>query len=376
MFETEARGGFGENALDRLIAGTLHLRGEMISGKIKKHALGEAIANLAKDAQQLFDASRRIDGGTFYIDYLVDHFKVGLAHCGIKNGKILEISGAWVRYFENDLPEHEYNYIEIFPKEGDGAVILNDAINLSSIPDDYYDAVVSASVFEHINKPWLAAEEIKRVLRPGGMTMHFVPFSFPFHGSPYDFWRYTTSALESLFEGFTTISSEFYLPERRVNLIGTAHKRNEEEHPAFLQDAFGGWREASYTLYSGKKPLSLDKDIENRRENELALAAIYAVFDAGIGGWEAMVIAEELLRHVHLDREGRLHSSEPERSEIFEPSKLKAADIWHIWDKAQKSNSFPTHIRYLLRNYLHLVPTLAGTALAKNLNVKQRASKS
>ncbi len=50
--------------------------------------------------------------------------------------------------------------------------------------DGSFDAVHTVSVFEHLRKPWLAAAEIVRVLRPGGVLFCSVPFAYPIHGSP------------------------------------------------------------------------------------------------------------------------------------------------------------------------------------------------
>src|SRR5689334_10916 len=41
-----------------------------------------------------------------------------------------------------------------------------DAMNLNNIRDDSYDLVYSHQVLEHIPKPWKAASEFVRVLRP------------------------------------------------------------------------------------------------------------------------------------------------------------------------------------------------------------------
>ncbi len=59
--------------------------------------------------------------------------------------------------------------------------------------------VFSEAVLEHLAAPWLAAAEINRVLRLGGLTYHRVPTTVPVHELPNDFWRMTEQGLRLLF---------------------------------------------------------------------------------------------------------------------------------------------------------------------------------
>lgn len=61
------------------------------------------------------------------------------------------------------------------------------------------DAVLSASVLEHLQAPWLLAAEINRVLKPGGLVYHEVPGAWPAHAQPNDFWRISAEGLRVLF---------------------------------------------------------------------------------------------------------------------------------------------------------------------------------
>lgn len=352
----------GDNALDQLVHDVRQLAWGDIA-TLDADALRQRIVALRDNADALYRDTMPTSDPHEYITYLVDTFRQGMRHCDCSDGKVLEISGAWVRYFENAEKNYDYEYVEIFPKADDPAVILSDAINLENIEDETYDAVISVSVFEHINKPWLAADEIKRVLKPGGMTMHFVPFSFPFHGSPFDFWRYTPTAFDQLFEGFETIISEFYLPERRVNTLGTAHKTLEEEAPVFVHDSFGGWRDTSYTMYCGKKPVHYGELMCQRRREELMLSAIYAAFDGGIRLTNAPKVAAALIKNLCLDADGRLVMRNDSRASAFggPPTPQEIEANLH---RANAQNITPSHIRYLLRSHFHSVPELAGTEIA------------
>lgn len=65
--------------------------------------------------------------------------------------------------------------------------------------DSSFDAVYCLQVFEHIPKPWLAVQEIRRVLVPGGVCVVSAPFLQASHADPDDYFRYTVAGLESLF---------------------------------------------------------------------------------------------------------------------------------------------------------------------------------
>jgi SAM-dependent methyltransferase len=63
-----------------------------------------------------------------------------------------------------------------------GADFLADAHGMP-LPDATFDLVLSMQVLEHLHSPWVAAEEIARVLRPGGWFVGSVAFLKPYHHS-------------------------------------------------------------------------------------------------------------------------------------------------------------------------------------------------
>lgn len=72
--------------------------------------------------------------------------------------------------------------------------------------DESFDSVVAVEVFEHLQAPAVAAQEVYRVIRPGGTALITVPFMFHVHGDPHDFQRFTRNGIENLFKRFGDVS--------------------------------------------------------------------------------------------------------------------------------------------------------------------------
>lgn len=57
------------------------------------------------------------------------------------------------------------------------------------------DGILCEMTLEHVREARLAVDEMRRVLRPGGELFLVVPFLWPFHASPHDYWRWTERGL-------------------------------------------------------------------------------------------------------------------------------------------------------------------------------------
>lgn len=82
--------------------------------------------------------------------------------------------------------------------------VLGDAQTLP-VASCSVDGVLLSEVLEHIPRPGDAIDEIHRVLRPGAFLYGSVPFAIGIHADPYDYFRYTQSALEQLLAEFEEV---------------------------------------------------------------------------------------------------------------------------------------------------------------------------
>lgn len=68
-----------------------------------------------------------------------------------------------------------------------------------------FDVIVLSEVLEHVHSPHLAIANIRAALREGGRLILTVPFLFPIHERPHDYYRYTRYGLEYLLRDFRDV---------------------------------------------------------------------------------------------------------------------------------------------------------------------------
>jgi SAM-dependent methyltransferase len=77
--------------------------------------------------------------------------------------------------------------------------------------DGSFDAVFCTGTLEHITDPFRAIQELRRVLRPGGILYVDVPFMQGYHADPTDYWRFTLDGLRLLCRDFEELQSGTYI---------------------------------------------------------------------------------------------------------------------------------------------------------------------
>jgi SAM-dependent methyltransferase len=76
------------------------------------------------------------------------------------------------------------------------------------VPDRPYDCVILSEVLEHVRYPDRAMATALAALRPAGKLILTVPFIFPIHDRPYDYFRYTRFGVEHLLSRFASVRIE------------------------------------------------------------------------------------------------------------------------------------------------------------------------
>ena len=80
--------------------------------------------------------------------------------------------------------------------------------------NESFNHIICTEVIEHVLDPRGFLNECKRCLKKDGQVFLTVPFSARYHYIPYDFWRFTPSGLEVLF-------NEVGFKQWKINNLGT-----------------------------------------------------------------------------------------------------------------------------------------------------------
>lgn len=127
---------------------------------------------------------------------------------------------------------------------GKGVDEIMDATNLP-LSDASVGTVITLETLEHVEYPRKALMEAYRVLRVDGVLVVAVPFSFPLHPFPNDYWRFTPWGLESLLQVFPDyLLDAIGHPELPHTVVGVAFKdiRLQESDLTAFTAAFNEWK--------------------------------------------------------------------------------------------------------------------------------------
>src|SRR5215207_7412751 len=109
----------------------------------------------------------------------------------------------------------------------------------STLGSERFDAIISCSTFEHFKYPILAAHELMKTLKVGGLLYVQTHQTFALHGYPRDYWRFSREALAALFPaamGFRVIATDYEFPAR----IYSRRAADQHLHAAWLNSLLLG----------------------------------------------------------------------------------------------------------------------------------------
>lgn len=151
-----------------------------------------ATLNPKRVFRQFFPTARRLLVELDINEYCADVYKSVL------------VIGAGYDPYRHRFPSAEfYVALDIILTPG-VTTIVSDAQSLPFL-EDQFDCVIAIEVFEHVENSLKMADEIYRVLMPGGKLILSAPFLFHEHGDPYDFNRPTRRGLEIFASKFNNL---------------------------------------------------------------------------------------------------------------------------------------------------------------------------
>lgn len=122
-------------------------------------------------------------------------------------GSVLDVGGG--ERFQKDLARFRALFRDTDYKTLDAASRYRPDIQASiykiPLPPESVGAIICKSVLEHLEEPQQGISEMRRILKPGGRILVYVPFIYPYHaraGVYRDYFRFSEDALRYLFREF------------------------------------------------------------------------------------------------------------------------------------------------------------------------------
>jgi hypothetical protein len=139
-------------------------------------------------------------------------------------------------------------YVGIDMAEGKGVDLVLDLTRPfeeidAALTGRRFGTVFCLSVMEHCAQPFLMADNITRLLAPGGTLYVSVPYAWKFHGYPSDYWRFTHEGVKKLFPGLA-----FDMEDARTSTDVVGDLRPVDEDLARIRISASWQREKGHFL--------------------------------------------------------------------------------------------------------------------------------
>ena len=103
--------------------------------------------------------------------------------------------------FRDHYDGNEYVGVDMTP--GDGVdCVLDLTQGTGDLPRGHFALGICCSVLEHVRQPWLLAENVTALIRPGGSLYMSVPWVWRYHPYPDDYYRFSWRGVVELFPQF------------------------------------------------------------------------------------------------------------------------------------------------------------------------------
>ncbi|MEM0488943.1 MAG: class I SAM-dependent methyltransferase [Candidatus Bathyarchaeia archaeon] len=128
-----------------------------------------------------------------------------------RDKRVLEVGSKYVNgsvrpLIERFMRPKEYIGIDIEPGKYVDVVLPAEKL-VEYFGRESFDVVISTETLEHVKDWRIVITNMKNVLKPGGYIYITTPSrGFPYHGYPYDFWRYEAEDMRRIFADFEIIN--------------------------------------------------------------------------------------------------------------------------------------------------------------------------
>ncbi len=104
-----------------------------------------------------------------------------------------------------------------------------------ALADGTAGTVLLLDTLEHVEFFWLAVEEVRRILKPGGLLVLSSVMDFPIHDYPADYWRFTPEGFRALLRPFDPAFVGYAgEPDAPHTVVGLGYRGAEVSLEAFL----------------------------------------------------------------------------------------------------------------------------------------------
>ena len=138
----------------------------------------------------------------------------------VVESRVLEIGCGgkkdFIMFFEN---QNEVVQTDLEPYHG--CTVLD--VTKLNVAEEY-DVILAINVLEHIYDYRVAISNMYRALKPGGQLVLSMPFFYPLHDLPNDYWRFTASSLKrelAMFEHIVISQSGMRWAPHSIHAIAT-----------------------------------------------------------------------------------------------------------------------------------------------------------
>jgi len=149
---------------------------------------------------------------------LIDTFVTNTEDTALQIGSkssVLDRNLKWRNYFDGK------NFVGSDISAGDNVDVVFDVTgNIGKLRKStgikQFDGIICCHVLEHVRNPFLAAANLAKLLKKGGLLFVSVPWVQGYHEFPDDFWRFSFAGLRELFKDLEVFAEAYSGPREEV----------------------------------------------------------------------------------------------------------------------------------------------------------------